>query len=368
MDSTSHFCPNPDCKMSGRIGAGNIGIHSAREKRLICHRCHKTFAETVGTPFYRRHHNHQFMAEMLSLLAHGCPVQAIVATYDLDERTVAAWEKSAGAHCKAIHQATVQAGQLDLFQVQADEIRVKAQGRILWLASAIAVSTRLWLGGVVQKSRNTRLVLALALQVKACALCRPLFICFDGFAAYLKAFQHAFRSPCPMGQRGRPSLGAWPNIILGQVVKQYERRRVVAVQRRILQGDEQRASTLITKSQGKGVINTAFIERLNATFREKMNSLVRRGRSLARTVAKLDASLYLVGCVYNFCTWHQSLRLPLYLGTSAQRRWVKRTPAMAAGLTNHQWRIMELLSYRVWTSTSEHDKQRIKTIPQFMIT
>lgn len=368
MDSALHFCPNPKCEWVGQIGAGNIGIHSAREKRLICHRCRKTFAATTGTPFYRRHHNHQFIGEMLSLLAHGCPLQAIVATYEVDERTVAAWEKSAGGHCQALHQATVQAGQLDLFQVQADEIRVKAQGAILWLASAIAVSTRLWLGGGVQKSRDTSLVFALALQVKACALCRPLLLCFDGFVAYVKAFQHAFRSPCPTGQRGRPSLVAWPNILLGQVVKQYEKRRVVAVQRNLVQGDKQMASTLIAQSQGQGVLNTAFIERLNATFRAKMNSLVRRGRSLARTIEKLEASLYLVGCVYNFCTWHQSLRLPLYLGTSARRRWVQRTPAMAAGLTTRQWTLIELLRCRRLTSKPEHAEQPLKTFPLLQIT
>lgn len=186
--------------------------------------------------------------------------------------------------------------------------------------------------------------------------------------AYIKAFQHAFRSPCPTGERGRPSLVAWPNILLGQIVKLYEKRRVVAVKRTLVQGDEQMAAKLIAKSQGQGVLNTAFIERLNATFREKMNRLVRRGRGLARTVKSLEVSMYLVGCVYNFCTWHQSLRLPLYLGSGAQRRWVQRTPAMVAGLTTHQWSIMELLSIHIFTITSKHDKQLRHTIPRLQIT
>ena len=54
----------------------------------------------------------------------------------------------------------------------------------------------------------------------------------------------------------------------------------------------------------------------------------------------------LVGCVYNFCTPQQNLRLPLYL-PDGRRRWVKRTPAMAAGITGDIWTVEQLLSYQV---------------------
>ncbi|NIO41249.1 MAG: hypothetical protein GTO41_14385 [Burkholderiales bacterium] len=95
--------------------------------------------------------------------------------------------------------------------MQADELRVKARGRIFWMALAIAVGTRLWLGGVVSQTRDTSLVFALALYVKSCALARPLLICFDGFRGYLAAFRKAFRTPLREGKRGRPRLLPWPN-------------------------------------------------------------------------------------------------------------------------------------------------------------
>ena len=59
--------------------------------------------------------------------------------------------------------------------------------------------------------------------------------------------------------------------------------------------------------------------------------------------------MYLVGCVYNFCTYHQSLRLPLYVVSrqGQRRRWVPRTPAMATGLTDHQWSVEELLLFKI---------------------
>jgi transposase-like protein len=60
----------------GLIGQGNIGIHSHKERRYICHTCDKTFAATTGTPFYRRRYEAEFISQMVSLLAHGCPPQA----------------------------------------------------------------------------------------------------------------------------------------------------------------------------------------------------------------------------------------------------------------------------------------------------
>jgi len=345
MDPQSQFCHNLECLARGQHGHRNIVIHSRKEARYRCTVCGVTFAETKGTAFYRRQYEPEFISQMVSLLAYGCPRQAVVFTFGLDERTVAAWQRTAGDHCHQVHQALVQQGQLDLGQVQADELRVKTQAGIFWLAMAIAVTTRLWLGGVVTSSRDTPMALALALQVKACALCRPLLICFDGFVGYLTAFRQALRSPLPSRRRGRPRLVPWPDIALGQVVKQYAQRRVVGLERRIVQGREALVERLVHLSQGGGVLNTAYAERLNATFRERLAVLVRRGRALARTPEALEAGMYLLGCVYNFCTWHESLRLPLYVGR--QRRWVKRTPAIAAGLTDHRWRVQELLSFKV---------------------
>ena len=83
-------------------------------------------------------------------------------------------------------------------------------------------------------------------------------------------------------------------------------------------------------------VSTAYIERLNATFRARCHSLVRRRRGLARQASTLKSGMYLVGCLYNFCTPHQSL----------QREDGAYTPAMAAGLTSHLWSVGELLSYR----------------------
>ena len=56
------------------------------------------------------------------------------------------------------------------------------------------------------------------------------------------------------------------------------------------------------------MINTAYIERLNATFRERMAPLAWRCRALARRPLSLQHGMYLIGTVYNFCTPHSSVR------------------------------------------------------------
>jgi transposase-like protein len=51
---------------------------------------------------------------VVTLLTYGCPVQAIVHAFDLDERTVASWRDRAGLHCEQVHEHLVCAGKLDL--------------------------------------------------------------------------------------------------------------------------------------------------------------------------------------------------------------------------------------------------------------
>ena len=75
------------------------------------------------------------------------------------------------------------------------------------------------------------------------------------------------------------------------------------------------------------MINTAYIERLNATFRERLASLTRRGRALARRTLTLQHGMYLIGTVYNFCTPHASLPAPRLarLHDTGDGRWHHRS-------------------------------------------
>jgi transposase-like protein len=349
MDPTSTFCPNLNCPARGQTGQGNIGIHSRKDQRFRCRQCRRTFAITQGTAFYRLRTPAETVTLVVTLIAHGCPLQAIVVAFGFDERTVADWLIRAGRQSRAVHEHLVQTPR-DLGQVQADEIRVKKQGGIVWMALAMMVSTRLWLAGEVSEHRDLPLIRRLIAQVRACALRRAILFCTDGLCTYIRALRETFRDAVRTGKGGRPKLCPWKRLLIAQVVKRYERRRVVEVERRIVQGTPAQVEEIRDRSQGDGVINTAYIERLNATFRERLASLTRRGRALARHLCTLRYGMYLIGTVYNFCTPHESLPLT---ETGTGRAGVTQTPAMAAGITDHCWSVRELLSFHVppprWT-------------------
>jgi transposase-like protein len=358
MNPQELFCPNMDCPARGQKGKGNIHAHSQKEKRCICEVCGQTFTTTIGTIFYRLRSDAQLVMWVIVLLAYGCPIQAIVKAFGLDERTVCDWQKRAGQHCQSVHEHLVENSPHDLQQVQADEIKVKTQKGTFWMALAIWVPTRLWMGGVVSPKRDLDLIQALADKVRSMALCRPLLLAVDGLASYVTVFRHAFRSKFPRaeGETGRCKMITWPDIAIVQVVKQRV-EGVLHIERRIVQGAQNMVERLIITTQGKGVINTAFIERLNATFRQRMSSLTRRTRTLVQRAETLVAGMYIVGCFYNFCDFHHSLRLKLSVGSFGYR-WVHRTPAIAAGLTDHPWTPIELFNLKVPPPRWQLPKQR----------
>jgi transposase-like protein len=307
--------------------------------------CGHTFAATKGTPFYRLRSAADLVTIVLTLLCHGCPTQAIVAAFGLDERTVATWLARAGQHCQQLHQHVVQQGQVDLQHVQADELWVKLVGRRVWMAMALAVPARLWLGGVISPQRDLILITRLMQRVRACARTLAILVCVDGLASYVRACLRVFRYPVPTGRPGRPRLVLEKGLLVGQMVKRYAKWRVVRVERRLVRGTQKAIAAVLAATHTGMGINTAYIERLNATFRASLAPLVRRGRAIAHTEALLTAGMWLVGCAYNFCWLHESLRVRAPAG--ACWKWQERTPAIAAGLTNHRWTMLELLRYQV---------------------
>lgn len=370
MNPQDIFCPNIDCPARGQKAEGNISIHSKEEKRYRCNVCGKTFAATKGTIFYRLRTDAWTVMLVITLMAYGCPLKAIVKAFGYDERTVKNWWQRSGEHCREVHEHKIGGSKIDLGQVQADEIKGKGQGLSYWMAMAMMVSTRLWLGGAISPRRDMELIQELADQIRKIALCRELLLAVDGLSSYVKAFRRAFRTPLLDGRQSRPRMIAWSRIAIVQVVKQ-RTRNGLAISRRIVQGCPQMIERLLQLTQGGGVINTAYIERLNATFRQRLAWLNRRTRHLAQQSQTLHAGMFIVGCFYNFCDNHHSLRLKLSVGRHGYR-WVQRTPAMAACLTDHCWSPDELFHFKVppprWTPPKRRgrrSKELIKLIERW---
>jgi transposase-like protein/IS1 family transposase len=342
MEPSKQFCPNSMCCARGQTGAGNIVIHDRKRQRYRCACCRKTFSARRGTMLEGLRKPTELIVIVVTLLSYGCPIQAIVHAFGLDERTVASWRDRAGAHCRQVHQDVIETGQLDLQHVQADEIRVKGCKMVAWMGLAMMVKTRLWLAGTVSLTRDRALADRLLQQVRRCAEpLKALLVLTDGWTAYPGSIKRAFREKVKdTPGRGRARLCIWPDLHIATVIKRTQKKRVVEVTRAMSYGSQEEAERLLQQSKGGNVLNTAFIERLNATMRQRLATLTRKCRQSARRLRPLETGMYLLGTTYNLCWPHHELCKATHEGKAC-------TPAMAAGLTDHIWSVGELLHDKI---------------------
>ena len=339
MDPSSLSCPNLACPDKGLPGAGNVRIHSRAEARYRCRTCKRTFAATTNTPLYRLHHPAATLTLVLTLLLHGCPIAAIVAAFGVDERTVRAWLHKAGAHAALLHDQLRGAAGVEAHQVQADAIRVRVRGGVVWAAVALAVDSRFWLATAVARRRDGLLVHLLLRRARAALARRAVLLAVDGFGAYVSAVRALVRRPERTGRPGRPRL-VWPvGCALAQVVKA-GLHRGEGIVRRVVVGAAATVEAALAASRGGTTITTAYSERLNATLRDHVAPLVRRRRTPAQGAAVIEDGLPLLRLAYNWCWAHESRRLRA-IGTG--HRYLERTPARAAGLADRPYTLGEVL-------------------------
>lgn len=198
------------------------------------------------------------------------------------------------------------------------------------------VRSRLWLGGALSRHRDVQLIRALLLRVCACGLLESILLVTDGLASYKRQALKVFRKPLHTGKVGRPRLVLPAGVMIARVKKRCQRRRVVEVIRDVVVGVEAEVISRVIGTQRsiRALINTAYIERLNATFRARLAPLARRTRAGAHKQCTLECGMWLVGSCYNLLWRHRSF------GEEEEC-----TPAMAAGLTNHRWTMEELLMF-----------------------
>ncbi len=120
MNLQTVFCPNEGCYDKHKRGMGNIVAHGQKRERCKCKTCGKTFSYRHTTPFFGLRSDVQEVICVVTLVAYGCPVAAIVAAFERDERTIANWLQRAGDHAEVFHHQQMRP--LDLKPVQVDEL------------------------------------------------------------------------------------------------------------------------------------------------------------------------------------------------------------------------------------------------------
>lgn len=159
----------------------------------------------------------------------------------------------------------------------------------------------------------------------------------DGWGGHREALIEVYGQVPDYSGHGRPpSLKqpgeGWQYL---QMVKQRKNGRVIGVEPRVIFGDPQQIYAELET-------HTAYVERTNLTSRHMNGRLVRKTLGFSKRVAMLRAASVWEDMVYNLARHVKTLRLEVNDGT---RRWLQRSPAMVAGLTDHIWSIEELLSY-----------------------
>jgi IS1 family transposase len=163
----------------------------------------------------------------------------------------------------------------------------------------------------------------------------------DAYEGYIQAILEAFgnRYPVPRkgttGRRPKPKLRCPQGLVCAQVKKHYSGKRVEWTEIRPIFGKGKLEATLAKLGFKK--VNTSAVERYNGTSRQRDRRKARKTLAFSRESRYHRWMSWLSVTLYNFCRSHRSLK---------QRRDEEvhhRSPAVAAGLTNHIWSVRELL-------------------------
>jgi hypothetical protein len=185
--------------------------------------------------------------------------------------------------------------------------------------------------------------------------CAPLFLT-DGFKEYMTALLTHYGQwvqwPRCQATGPMPKL-RWmplPQLRHAQVIKPYRRRRLVRVRHRVIFGTLEGVKQVLAAHGWQ--INTAFIERQNLTICQHVAAVGRRVMTLCKGEAGLRQQVGVYQVYDNFCLSQIGLRQPVPQPeptnrTGSAKTWRPRTPAMAAGLTDHVWSLREVLRFRV---------------------
>ena len=375
VDTSSHFCPNPDCRYHGGVGWGNLRANGHPNggpwRQLLCIACRRYFLETLGTIFHGKRTSVELIVRVIACLAEGLGIRGAARVFEVDPNTVLQWLVEAADQLQAfsrhvLHDVRVRQVQLDeLFallsavkdgEVSAAEAIERLERSPCWVWGAMDPESKLLLAIDVghRTLAMAQRVVHQVVQVLAPG-CTPLFLT-DGFKDYLTALLTHYgqwvqrprrqdKGPAP-----KPRWMPLPNLLYVQVVKTLRRRRLLRVRHRVVFGSLEAVNHVLAPLGWQ--IQTAFVERLNLDIRQRVAAVGRRVTTLCKREDGVRHQLGLFHAYHNFCLPHATLRVPLPQpvptnGTGSVKQWRPCTPAMAAGLTDHVWTLREMLLFRV---------------------
>jgi IS1 family transposase len=370
-----HFCPHLGCEYRGWRGCGNLRANGHPSggpwRQFHCTSCQGYFLETHGTLFHGKQAAVELIVRVLACLAEGLGIRATARVFEVDANTVLHWLVEAAEQLRAFSASFL--CDLHLEQLQLDELyavlRAFKTGEInadhamkrlerspYWIWTAMDPTSKL-LVVVDVGCRTLAMAQRVVHQVSRVLApgCVPLFLT-DGRKDYATALLTHFGSWVhperrqATGPMPKPRWMPLPELLYAQVVKAYQRRRIMGVTHRVVFGTRLAIEQVLARCDW--TINTAFVERLNLDLRQRVAAIGRRVNTLCQGETGLREQLTLFQVYHNFVVPHASLRQALLMpeltnGRGSARLWRPCTPAMAARLTDHVWTLKEILLYRV---------------------
>jgi IS1 family transposase len=375
VDTSRHFCPHTECDYRGWLGLNNLRANGHPSggpwRQFHCTACQGYFLETHGTIFHGKQASVELIVRVLACLAEGLGIRATARVFEVAPTTVLQWLVEAAEQLRAFSSYFLCA--LHLEQLQLDELYALLRARKAGEISDEEAMKRLerspyWVWTVMDPTSKLLVVVDVGSRTLAMAQrvvhqvtevlapgCVPLFLT-DGLKDYATALLTHFgqwmhperrqdKGPLP-----KPRWMPLPGLLYAQVIKTTRRRRLVRVTHRVVFGTLEAVEHVLAACGWQ--INTAFVERLNLDSRQRVAAVGRRVNTLCQGEDGVRQQLVLFQAYHNFCLPHASIRLPLAEpeptnGTGSVKQWRPRTPAMAAGLTDHVWTLREVLLFRV---------------------
>src|SRR5881397_2375100 len=124
VDTSTHFCPNPDCIYRGWVGWGNLRANGHPNggswRQLLCVACHRSFLETLGTIFHGKCASVERIVRVIACLAEGLGIRGTARVFEVDPNTVLQWLVEAAEQLRAFSQHFLHG--IRVRQVQLDEL------------------------------------------------------------------------------------------------------------------------------------------------------------------------------------------------------------------------------------------------------
>jgi hypothetical protein len=334
VETSQHFCPHGGCRYRGWLGRGNLRANGHPNggpwRQFQCTACEGYFPEHHGTIFHGKQVAVELIVHVLACVAEGLGIRATARVFEVAPNTVLHWLGEAAEQLRAFSASFL--CDLHLEQLQLDELyAVLREFKAGEISDAEAIKrlerSPYWVWTVMDPQSKLLVVVDVGSRTLAMAQrvvhqvtemlardCVPLLLT-EGLQDYGTALLTHFgqwRQPArrqDKGPRPKPRWMPLPALRYAQVVKSYQRRRIVGVTHRVVFGTRLAIAQVL--AQCGWTINTAFVERLNLDIRQCVSGVGRRVNTLCQGETGLQQQLVLFQVYHNFVLPHVSLRQAL---------------------------------------------------------